>query len=116
MATKSMHPDPDDELLTLTHARLRVRNGDYCGAARVLRRILEREPSDAEARALLRSIAGRSADSTAEAEEPPLEPPRAGDPGRLAGEFRRTFAGTTVSAAERARRLEDWLVKIRRSR
>jgi len=114
MATTPMHSD--HELLTLTHARLRVRNGDFRGAERVLRRILERDPSDDEARALLRSVEGRPADSTAGPEEEPLEPPRAGDPGRLAGEFRRALAGTTASATERARRLEEWLLRIRRTR
>ena len=112
MATTPMPLDPDHDMLTLTHARLRVRSGDYSGAGRVLRRILERNPSDTEARALLRAIEGRPATPTTEPEDESLEPPHAGDPGRLAGEFRRTLAGPTVALAERIRRLEHWLARI----
>jgi len=41
---------------TLTHARLRARQGDLPGARRVLRQLLERDPADPAAHALLRDL------------------------------------------------------------
>ena len=75
-------PDsPSASFTTLTHARLRALQGDYAAAERLLCELLERQPDHAEARALLRSIAGR----------------------------------VPIEAANRIRRLENWLSRIRRS-
>jgi hypothetical protein len=109
--------DPGGALATLTHARLRARQGDYAAAAALLRQILEHDPEHAEARELLRSIDGRG-DTTGDepaAEEAPA-PPEPGDPDRLAGSFRRALAPKAAPPRRRIRRLEGWLRKIRRDR
>ncbi len=46
-------------LASMTHARLRVRQGDYREAGRLLREILERDPEHVAAQQLLLRIAGR---------------------------------------------------------
>ena len=46
-------------LASMTHARLRVRQGDYGEAGRLLREILERDPTHVDARQLLLRIARR---------------------------------------------------------
>lgn len=102
-------------LPTLTHARVRVAQGDPPGARRILEEILSRHPHDAEARSLLEEI--RSARGRPRAEEPPeeaLPPPTPGDPaalraGRQRGERARDEGGAVV-------RLSDYLARIRRSR
>jgi hypothetical protein len=107
--------DPEDSLTTLTHACLRVAQEDYRAAERLLRAVLEREPDHVEARQLLETIARRA---TTTADEQPggdaLEPPVAGDPARLAGEFRDTLGRAEMPPGLRIRRLESWLRKIRR--
>ncbi len=75
---------PATAFASMTHARLRVHQGDYRGAGRLLREILTRDPEHVEARQLLLRIARRP-DSTAHI-----------PPGR------------------RARRLERWLHRIQR--
>jgi len=109
-------PDsPSPSFTTLTHARLRALQGDYAAAERLLVELLEEQPDHAEARALLRSVAGRiPIDSPQPGRETP-ELRQPGDPGRLAGAFREAL-GAEASPAVRIRRLEDWLSRIRRSR
>jgi hypothetical protein len=110
-----MPSDSEPELLTLTHARLRVRSGDYVGARRLLRCILELDPEHVEARELLRSIVGLVPEAPPDAAEEPLAPPEAGDPRGLAAEFRRILAGPVGSPVERIQRLERWLARVRRA-
>lgn len=105
-------PEPPDEgFASLTHARLRARQGDYRGAARVLRELLERDPDRQEAQQLLRRI-GRLADTgqSPKPQEPAVSPPTPAEAGRLAGRFRKALGGPDP----RVRRLERWLGKIRR--
>ena len=76
---------------TLTHARLRLRQGDVRGARRILSEIVERHPGDRAARELLEGL-----------------PARGRMPGPALG-----------MPADRRRRvidlLEGWLQKIRRN-
>jgi len=109
---------PETTLASMTHARLRVRQGDYREAGRLLREILERDPEHVEARQLLREI-DRRPDSTPTPvpEERATSSPTPGDPGRLAGRFRGVLGGTESApspADQRARRLERWLDRIKR--
>ncbi len=105
-------------LASMTHARLRVRQGDYREAARLLREILERDPEHVEAQQLLLGIARRP-DTTAPPvqEERATSPPTPADPGRLVGRFREVLGGNgslPSSGDRRVRALERWLHRIRR--
>ena len=105
-------------LASMTHARLRVRQGDYREAGRLLREILERDPEHVEAQQLLLGIA-RRADTTAPSiqEERAASPPTPADPARLAGRFREVLGGNgslASSGDRRVRALERWLQRIRR--
>ena len=80
-----------DEFATLTHARVRLRQGDYAAARLILTRLLERDPDETQARALLDFLA-----------RPGITPAGAASPDR-AQNRRRTV-----------RRLENWLARIRR--
>ena len=109
---------PETALASMTHARLRVRQGDYREAGRLLREILERNPQHAEARELLLGIARRP-DTTAPRvqEERPTSPPTPSDPECLVGRFREVLGGSGFapsSGDRRVGRLERWLHKIRR--
>ena len=105
-------PRPNETLATLTHARLRVRQGDYAAAATLLGRLLEREPQHAEACELLRSIEGRQGSAIDEPAPETLRPPEAAEATRLAGVFREALSG--VMPRRRIERLEAWLQRIRR--
>ena len=105
-------PDPLETLATLTHARLRVRQGDYAAAVTLLQRLLEREPEQAEARVLLRSIEGRQGIARAEPAAEALRPPESAEASRLAGVFRQALSGAP-EPQRRIRRLEEWLNKLR---
>ncbi len=85
-------------LPTLTHARIRARQGDVDGARRILRAMLAEHPEDADARALL----GRDG-SRGVALEELLAAPVPGDPGAL----RR---GAVVV------RLSEWLERIQKGK
>ena len=112
-------PDPpNDGFASLTHARLRAGQGDYRGAARLLREILERDPNRDEAQQLLLEI-GRRPDIRAPSvqEERATPPPTPADPERLAGRFRGILRGNgfaRIPRGRRARRLERWLHRIQR--
>ena len=105
-------PKATTELATLTHARLRVGQGDYAAASMLLRRILELQPEHAEAAELLRSIEGRVSAETAEPAPERLLPPESADPARLSGPFRDALAGVTERGRQ-IRRLERWLHRVR---
>lgn len=78
----------DDAPLTLTHARLRVAQGDLAAARRILAAILAVEPRNPEAAALLTAIRG-----------PAVERPK-------------VAAATDAGRAK----LEGWLESIQRQR
>jgi hypothetical protein len=106
-------PDTAETLVTLTHARLRVRQGDYTAAGTLLRRILKREPDHGEALELLRSIDDQPRTVSVEPVEDVLKPPEARDAARLARGFRDALVGRE-GRRQRIRRLEDWLRRVRR--
>jgi hypothetical protein len=125
-------------LPTMTHARLRADQGDLVGARRILRDILEGDPRNDEARALLARLgsrrgrqaaddrpapAGLPAAAMADAGLPAVASAKAGD---LADAFRRELstdepspapdagdAAHTATTARRVERLERWLARIR---
>lgn len=106
-----------DPTATLTHARLRIAQGDLRSARRVLRSIPEHSPHHREAQDLLRSIAGRAD----RAERPPAdeapEPRRAAGAAELAGRFKAALGRRPVSDAERKiERLRAWLARVQAGR
>lgn len=103
------------EILTLTHARIRARQGDLAGARRVLVGMLERSPEDVEARSLLEELAGRVGRAARAERSEQLPLPEATDARALAERFRRTLGPRTriVDVSGRVRRLEAWLTRIR---
>ncbi len=109
---------PETALASMTHARLRVRQGDYREAGRLLREILERDPEHVEAQQLLLGIARRP-DTVAPLvqEERATPPAMPADPERLVGRFRKALGGNgsaPSSGDRRVRRLERWLHRIQR--
>ena len=98
-------------LLTLTHARLRMQQGDTRGAAAILRALLAHRPHDVEAQAMLASLPGASTPH----QEPVETTPRPPTPARadvLAATFRRTLAG--AGRARARARLERFLHAVTR--
>ncbi len=81
---------PEGSFASLTHARLRARQGDYRGAVRLLREILKRDPQHVDAQQLLLRIA-RQPDTTAPpvGDERATCPPTPADPERLVGRLKR---------------------------
>ena len=73
---------------TLTHARIRAAQGDRSGARRIARAILDRDPKDEGARALLDALGAASDLPTDEIEEPTPDVPVAAAPGDLRAAFR----------------------------
>jgi len=109
-----MSAEPGGPFATLTHARLRVGQGDVAGAARILRVILEVQPSHDEARRLLAEIENRA---TALHKEPRAEPPEAVTPATAHDLSHRFRAALDVK--ERGvpvDRLHSWLERMRRNR
>ena len=86
-------------LFTLTHARLRVAQGDLEGAREVLRALLRAHPRLAEARRLLNEIDGRA--------ERPLVL-------RAADSRRALSRQGSATAQHRIERLEAWMRRISR--
>jgi hypothetical protein len=103
------HGEP---LATLTHARLRIAQGDMRGARALLREILDRRGTDPEAEELLRRIAGRADSATASEREESLNPPEPGDPASLGGDFRLFFSDSGGGRRAAIERLEQWLNRI----
>jgi len=109
-----VNADSGGSFATLTHARLRVAQGDVGGAARILRVILEVQPAHREARELLDELTGRVTVAHAEpAEERAAAavPAAAGD---LTRRFRDALGDRRRSA--RAERLFLWLARAQRNR
>jgi hypothetical protein len=108
---------PADELATVTHARLRVQQGDFRNAEDLLREILERHPNHACARELLSSIAGRYSPNRLESLDESLAPPESGDSLCLAGISHEAVGpGAASPAGPRIDRLKRWLRRIGRGR
>jgi hypothetical protein len=103
------------EILTLTHARIRARQGDLAGARRVLGAILERWPDNADARALLDELRGRAGSEAVPERDDALTLPEAAEAAALAERFRRSLGrrDRDPGATGRVRRLEVWLRRIR---
>lgn len=88
-------------LETVTHARLRVQQGDRAGAVRILKAVLARRPGDLEAMALLRDLPlGRAPQP--EPEETATPPATSAQAAELAAMFRRVLAPS--SPRQRLRR------------
>ncbi len=102
-----------EPLLTVTHARLRAAQGDTAGARRILEAILARSPGRPDAVELLASLSSRPQQVSSDPGE--IARPAApvpGEPSDLIARFRSELDGTGPSAAERIRRLEEWLAKV----
>ena len=61
--------------LTVTHARIRLEQGDLAGARRLLGRLLEADPDDPEAQALFRDLPEGGSPPRVAAEQPPPPAP-----------------------------------------
>jgi hypothetical protein len=104
-------------VVTVTHARIRVGQGDVEGARQVLNEVLRRDPDHPEAAALLETLRDALSRRVAEAPEAPLPPPAAATAHELAVRFRTALGpGRTRPAAGAVVRLEDWLQRVRESR
>lgn len=102
--------------MTLTHARLRVLQGDVVAARRILTAVLTQSPDDSEARALLEDLAGRdSRPRAAGVEEAPEQPPERGDPLQMAARFKGVLNGRSDRPGRVVRRLEQWLERVQRN-
>lgn len=99
-------------LATLTHARLRVAQGDLSAAREILLALLASEPDNGEAQRLLDGLAGRyERPYDSPAEDPPL-PPQAGNPRELARTFQALRRDPASTRARKIRRLRDWASRI----
>lgn len=109
-----MNADSGGSFATLTHARLRVAQGDVGGALRILRVILEVQPGHSEARTLLEQLEGRVAvahTEPAEESAPAAVPAMADD---LTRRFRDALGDRRPSP--RVERLFLWLARAQRNR
>ena len=97
--------NPLDAFDTVTHARLRARQGDVRGARRVLYRILDVRPEDGAARDLLTSLEGVKQQGASSEPRAALAPPVAAHPEDLAARFRGALARGAVGPASRLRSL-----------
>lgn len=95
-------------LETVTHARLRVQQGDRAGAVRILRAVLARRPGDLEAMALLRDLPLGQVPQP-EPEEPAPAPATSAKAAELAATFRRALAPSSSQ-----RRLRRFLAAVSR--
>lgn len=109
-----MNASSGGSFATLTHARLRIAQGDFGGAVRILRVILSVQPEHDEARALLAEIEGRVSVRHAEPEGQPADPVKSATAGDLSGRFREAFSSPGGSAP--VDRLSRWLERVRRHR
>ena len=109
-----MNADSGGSFATLTHARLRVAQGDVGGAARILHVILEVQPAHREARELLDELTGRVTVAHAE----PAEEQAAAAVPAAAGDLSRRFrdALNDRRRSARAERLSLWLARAQRNR
>ncbi len=99
---------------TLTHARLRARQGDVAGAARILRGMLDSDPDDSEARGLLAELADRVTVAHREPSDRTVGVATPATPGELTRLFRDELARGSPRA--RRERLSTWLARTDRNR
>ena len=102
-----------ERLLTVTHARVRIAQGDFAGARRVLRELLGERPGNLEASRLLEEIGGRADRARSHGEQERLAGPRSAEARALVGSFRRAL-GRPAGRRRRIERLEAWLNRIAR--
>lgn len=114
MSGNGTDPPQDEPLATLTHARLRIAQGDIRGARALLLEILDRGGEVAEAELLLRGIEGRPDRATRVERQRPLPPPEPADPAGLGKDFRRFFSESGAGRRARIERLRKWLNRISR--
>ena len=101
-------------LITLTHARLRARQGDLRTARRIVREILAAEPDNPAARKLLDSWSGRAGREVAAEVQSELAPRAVADAAQLASRFRAALGSQRSVTARKIDRLERWRSQIRR--
>lgn len=86
-------------------------------ARRIVRAVLDEDPDEPAASALLRELeAGVALPRPPPDEAEPLPPPVAADPARLAEAFRAALGGSRPATAKTAERLERYLARIVESR
>ena len=109
-----MRADSGESFATLTHARLRVAQGDVGGAVRILRVILEVQPGHSEARDLLDHLEGRVEVVHTE----PAEEPAPAAVSAMAGDLTRRFRDALRERrpSSRVLRLSLWLARTQRNR
>ncbi|MCP3980419.1 MAG: hypothetical protein GY716_14040 [bacterium] len=107
------------KLHTVTHARLRARQGDVRGARAILHEILRRSPAHEEACRLFDELAHRVSTAHREREEAAPAPRQKADASGLATTFRAALGPRDRAARRRAERkiarLRGWLDRVERS-
>jgi len=103
-----MHP----LLATVTHARLRIAQGDLRGAREILYELLASEPHHAEARQLLLTLPGRRETAPAVEADESLPPRRPAAPAELSRTFRSLRAADSGTVERKVRRLRAWASRI----
>jgi hypothetical protein len=97
---------------TLTHARLRAAQGDVQHARRIVERVLGHDPNDAEARALLDELCGRTDAPATLAGEPVVPAAPVSFDARVERERFRRALGAPPDGRRAIARLERWLARI----
>lgn len=109
-----MSADSGGWFATLTHARLRLSQGDFDGAARVLRVIVDTRPTDKEALRMLAEVEDRVAVAHKEPSDEKVEDVTPDTARGLARKFRNALDSRRTS--ESIDRLRVWLERSRRNR
>jgi hypothetical protein len=99
---------------TLTEARLRAGQGDVSGARDLLQAVLEGDPANQEARRLLERLEGQEDRPRGGGDAAQLAPPQATEAAELSTRFRQALGAPDGRA--RIRRLQRWLLRIRKRR
>jgi hypothetical protein len=103
----------DEQLATLTHARLRIAQGDIQGGRALLLEILDRGEEVPEAERLLRSIEGRPDRARTVEPERPLPPTQPADAADLGADFRSFLSESDRGRRATIDRLREWLRRMR---
>jgi len=100
-------------LATVTHARLRMEQGDIDGARRILLAVLVRDSGDAAATALMERLVEASSRTREEPADEVAEPPVPGDSSALAARVREVLGVDRTALHRRlVEGLEAWLQQI----
>ena len=99
---------------TLTHARLRVAQGDIGGAVRILRVILDVQPEHGDARTRLAEIENRVSVAHREPGPPKADPVSPSTAGELKNRFRAALGGERRSTVVLL--LRKWLAGVQSRR